>query len=530
MENFLTHFYFRKMVKKIKVISFCRQILLQLLTCIIVICSTQVAEAQFPIKNLNVVVFTADDLGIDGAGIESFGGKIKGITPHIDKLADASVRIYNAHVNSAICMPSRGIIGTGRYPFNSLHHGFFHAPDSIPTIMESFKKAGYKIGILGKVYHSSVKNSTVWDYVYDYEDLGSGRSPSKYYEKTKAFVQRCRKENKPFYFMINSHDPHRPFQKPDGKLLAGAEWPSKLYSPDEVFVPGFLPDIPGVRKEISYYYNSVRRLDDTFGKVMQAIKDAGAEKNTVVIFLSDNGISMPFAKANCYLESTKTPFFVYLPGILNPLEDREHMISSVDLFPTIMDMIGADKPAGLDGSSFLPLLEGKKLKGKNVVFTQIDYLFGNNNFPMRCVQDKEFGYIFNPWSNGKYLYHNANEGETFKAMEAAGKTNPEIQERVEMFRYRAPEEFYDLKNDPNCLHNLVNNPSYIKKVMQYKKRLKIWMQEYHDPMLPVFNLLHNPQEMQRVLDIVYSTRLKPGIDDSKDYAKKIEEMKKHNFE
>ncbi len=488
-----------------------------------------VVRAQFPIKNLNVVLFTADDLGPDGVGPGAFGGEMKGLTPNIDKLADGSVRIYNAFVNTAICMPSRGIIGTGRYGFNSHHEGFFHAPDSIPTLMESFQKAGYKIGILGKVYHSSVIDSTVWDYVYDQQDLGSGRSPSLYYDRTKAFVKRCVKENKPFYFMINCHDPHRPFQRPDGKLLPGAEWPSRLYSPAESHVPGFLPDLPGVREEMSHYYNSVRRLDDTFGKVMQALKDAGAEKNTVIIFLSDNGIAMPFSKANCYLKATRTPFFVHLPGVLKPLSDTEHIISTVDLFPTIMDMMGGQKPQGLDGISFLGILEGKKEKWKNEVFTQIDYLFGNR-YPMRCVQDKSFGYIFNPWSDGKYLYTNDNEGETFKAMEEAGKSNSQIQERVDMFRYRVPEEFYDLKNDPNCLHNLIHDKTYTESVNQYKNRLKEWMQKYHDPMLPVFTSMSNPQEMQRLLDIVYSTKLKRGKFEQNSWAKKIEDMKKHNFE
>lgn len=490
----------------------------------------QLAQAQFPKKNLNVVIFTADDLGPDGTGIGAFGAKIKGITPNIDKIAQQGVRIYNAHVNSAICMPSRGVLLTGRYGFNSLHHGFFHAPDNVPTLMESLQKEGYKTGILGKVHHSSVKNSTVWDYVYDYEDMGSGRSPSKYYDKTKAFAERCAKEKTPFFFMVNSHDPHRPFQEPDGQLLPGAEWPSRMYSPGEVFVPGFLPDLPEVRKEISHYYNSVRRLDDTFGKVMQAIKDAGAERNTVVIFLSDNGIAMPFSKANCYLKSTKTAFFVYLPGVLRPLEDREHMISSIDIFPTIMDMIGSEKPVMLDGSSFLPLLKGDKQQTKDKVFTQIDYLSNNKYTPMRAVQDTAFGYIFNPWSNGTREYHNANEGQTFKAMEEEGKTNPEIQERVAMFRYRAPEEFYDLVNDPDCLHNLIHDKAYAGKVKLYKEELLRWMEKYRDPTLQVFKASDDPQAMERSMVDVYSTALKPGIQDSKDYARKIGEMKKHNFE
>ncbi len=162
-----------------------KQILKAAIVVAIIALSAVAGHAQFPKKNLNVVIFTADDLGPDGMGIGAFGAAIKGITPNLDKVAKASVRFYNMHVNSAICMPSRGVLATGRYGFNSLHHGFFHAPDSVPTMMESFHQAGYKIGILGKVSHSSAKYSTNWDYVYDYEDLGSGRSPLKYYEKQK---------------------------------------------------------------------------------------------------------------------------------------------------------------------------------------------------------------------------------------------------------------------------------------------------------------------------------------------------------
>ena len=149
---------------------------------------------------------------------------------------------------------------------------------------------------------------------------------------------------------------------------------------------------------------------------------------------------------------------------------------------------------------------------------------------MRCVQDKEYGYIFNPWSDGKAAYHNANEGETFKAMEQEGKTNPQIQERVDLFRYRVPEEFYDLKNDPDCLHNLAHDKAYTQKVKQYKDKLRALMQKYHDPVLEVLNASGNAGEMRRVMDLVYTTNLKQGKNDSKDYAKKIGEMKKHNFE
>ncbi len=129
---------------------------------------------------------------------------------------------------------------------------------------------------------------------------------------------------------------------------------------------------------------------------------------------------------------------------------------------------------------------------------------------MRCVQDKMFGYIFNPWSDGKTIYRNANEGETFKAMIEKGKTNPEMQSRVNLFRYRAPEEFYDLKNDPNCLRNLINDQAYSNKLQQYRTKMKEWMKKYNDPLLRVLNLSDKPQEMRQLMDKIYARELKQG--------------------
>jgi N-sulfoglucosamine sulfohydrolase len=475
-----------------------------------------------------VVLFTADDLGPDGMGIGAFGSKMKGLTPNIDRVANQGVKFVNAHVNSAICMPSRSIIATGRYGFNGGHHGFLYAQEDVPTMMEAFHEGGYKTGVLGKVAHSSAKLSTQWDYMYDYSDLGCGRSPSKYYERTKAFAERCRKEDQPFYFMINSHDPHRPFQQPDGELKKDAEWPSKLYTPEEAFIPGFLPDIPQVRKEMSYYYNSVRRLDDTFGMVMKALKDAGVDKNTIIIFLSDNGIAMPFSKANCYLKSTHTALFCALPERFAPHEVEE-MVSSIDLFPTIMDLTGLPMPQNVDGRSFLPLLKGESQEGREQVFTQIDYINRPTPFPMRCVQDQEFGYVFNAWSNGVTKYRNANEGGVIKAM-LAQKEDKEMQDRVRLFRHREVEEFFDLKNDPDCLHNLIHDQKYKKQIEQYRNKLKMEMERAHDPLLIAFQNRDNKSKMDRIVQDLYSNVLKFRKGDAKLYREKISHKKKNSLE
>ena len=177
-----------------------------------------------------------------------------------------------------------------------------------------------------------------WDYVFDQRDLGNGRNPDLYYQRCVTFFKRCQDEDKPFYFMVNSHDPHRPYCNPE-KLTKGAAMPSRVYQPEEVEVPGFLPDLPGVRVELAHYQNSTRRLDDTFGRVMRALEESGLAKNTIVVFISDNGIAVPFAKCNTWFHSSRTPFLVRWPGTVKAgTRNDTHFVSAVDLMPTFLEL------------------------------------------------------------------------------------------------------------------------------------------------------------------------------------------------
>ena len=296
--------------------------------------------------------------------------------------------------------------------------------------------------------------------------------------------------------MVNSHDPHRPFYNPNGRRMNGEEVPSRLFKPEEIVIPSYLPDLPEVRQEYATYYNSVRRLDDTVGRVLQALDASGQANHTLVVFLSDNGSPFPFAKANTYLASNRSPFLVRWPGVTKPGSvDSNHFVSEVDFFATFMAATGQPIPSGLDSRSLVPLLKGGEQDGRNYVFTQIDYKIGGAPTPMRCVQDKHYAYIFNAWSDGKFKYKNNNEGETFKAMEAAGSTHPDIQARVDMFRHRVPQEFYDLEKDPSGLNNLVHDAKYQDLIKKYQGVLRQWMVDTHDFCLPSFDARDNPAQL-----------------------------------
>ncbi|TKG94960.1 DUF229 domain-containing protein [Puteibacter caeruleilacunae] len=455
------------------------------------LCPAFSAEKVEKDQPINVLLITADDLNCNSVG--AFGGEVSNITPNIDKLATQGVRFTNAFVNVAVCQPSRGIIATGLYSHNSNIEGFFHTQKNIPTIVGTLRDNGYITGVLGKVDHSSPKADTPWDMQYDRWDLGVGRDKDIYYRRVKDFLQRAKKENKPFYLMANAHDPHRPFALSDQEKNAFKDHkikdPSRIYQPDEVIVPEFLPEIPQVRLEVSEYFGSVKRLDDTVGKVLQALEEEGLADNTVVIFLSDHGMAFPFAKTNCYFQSNRTPWIMRWPNHIAPnTVDENNFISAVDFFPTMMDILDIDIPKGLDGKSFKNILSGKTDRTRDKVFTQFHETSAANVFPMRSVQNSEYCYIFNPWSNGERSFRNESQsGRTWRAMKAAAEKDKSIAARVDLFSHRVKEEFYDLKKDPNALNNLIDDPVYQKKIAKMRKELRAWFVQTNDPILPAFD-------------------------------------------
>jgi N-sulfoglucosamine sulfohydrolase len=447
---------------------------------------------------LNVILITADDLNYDSIG--AYGCKVPGITPHIDKLARGGMKFNNAYVNIAVCQPSRQSIMTGRYPHRNGAEGFDPIDDDVPTLQESLRATHYLNGILGKEVHLQPMHRYCWDYKATQGDLASGagigRSPESYYQHSKAFFDMAKAGKKPFFLMANIHDPHRPFV---GSAQEKAAWGHDLpvstrqFKAGEVPVQAFLADVPDIRKEVAQYYASVYRCDQSVGAILKALKESGVEGNTMVMFISDNGMAVPFAKANCYLNSNKTPWIVKWPGKVKPGSvDSEHLISGIDYMPTILDAIGIEQVKGMDGFSFLPLLHGEKQIGRDYAFTEFHKTYARRVYPMRCIHSKDFGYIVNFWAGKtKGMRMDSTSGLSFKAMQEAGKSNPEIAARVALFEFRVLEEFYDFKNDPNGLHNLIADPQYQTQIETMRSALKKQMAQSGDPALETFGDRYN---------------------------------------
>ncbi|MBP88383.1 MAG: heparan N-sulfatase [Planctomycetaceae bacterium] len=455
----------------------------------------------------NILFISVDDMSCDSVGV--FGCKLPDTTPNIDRLAKQGLRFQYAHVCVGNCMPSRNVMFSGRYPHNNRVEGFYQVKDpDYPVLCDLMKAGGYFTAIRGKVSHSTPYQPYAWDLVLDTIDGERQhiKSIESYYNSTKRGIEASKKVDKPFCLLVNISDPHKPFYAigKQGKIVDDPNKPSRVFTADEVPVPGFLPDHPDVRLELAHYYSSVRRADDCTGAILKALDESGMAKNTVVVFLSDHGMPLPFAKTAVWHHSTHTPWIVRWPGVTKANAiDKQHMISAIDLLPTLLDVAGLERADGLEGNSFLPLLRGEEQDGCDMIFKEYNENAGGGRHPMRSVQTKRFGYIFNPWSDGERVFKTATTGTmAYRRMKSLAVTDERVAARLNFFNHRVREELYDYEKDPDALHNLIDDPAYRDEADKLRDTMETWMVQTKDHMLEVFQQRDNEAVVQ-----AYMTRI-----------------------
>jgi N-sulfoglucosamine sulfohydrolase len=440
----------------------------------------------------NVLIVTVDDMSADSIG--AFGCELAGTSPNVDRLAREGLRFRHAHVQVGNCMPSRNCMWSGRYPHNNRVEGFYQVQDpGYPVLADLMQGAGYFTAIRGKVGHSTPYSPYGWDLVLDRLPGGAAahpKDPASYRLSIEHGIRSAQEAGKPFCLLINIADPHKPFyaEGRGGETIADEHQPSRVFTPKEVPIPGFLFDDAVVRKELAHYYSSVRRADDCVGQILAALEASGHKDRTVVMFLSDHGMPLPFAKTQLYHHSTHVPLIIRWPGVTKTgAVDEAHMVSAVDFLPTLLDLCGISHPRGLDGRSFAPLLAGQSQENREMVVKEYNENAGGSRDPMRGIQTKRLLYLFNPWSSGKRIMQTATSGTpTYRRFRQLAATNPALAARHELYQFRVVEELYDVESDPDCLKNLIDDPGYAGQRDELRRELESWMVRTDDPLLAVF--------------------------------------------
>ncbi len=447
-------------------------------------------------QNPPVILLTTDDMNWDSVGV--YGSPAENPTPNIDRLAADSTRFQYGFVQVAVCTPSRHVMLSGTYSHTSRTEGFVDIQPVAPTLPDILKKNGYYTAIINKGvgnYH--------WDFQADRKETNHGRDPEIYAKLVRQVYEESAAQGKTLFLMANTMDPHRPFHDSEeqkqwseiAQIIPLLKKASRVYRPDEVIVPDFLPDLPPIRQEMAEYYSSVRRADDVVGAVMRTLEELGIADDALIVFLSDHGISMPYAKANVYRESLRVPLMVKLPGeaqTARVVEDE--LVSAVDLAPTMLDVLGLPVPEKMQGRSFKKLLSAGAKPEPELWKYVFGYYYQDTNpgrTPMFTVQDKRFGYIVNLFHGTGKRVETSDYGNSATWQTMSKEQNPEIQERVAFFRNRTLEELYDYEKDPHALVNLIDDPALAEVRERLTGELERWMAETGSDALEAFRNRHD---------------------------------------
>lgn len=427
-------------------------------------------------KQPNILLIVADDLTF--RDIEPYGSS-QVRTPNLARLAREGMCLDNMFTSSAMCNPSRQQLYTGMYPVrNGAYPNHSQVYPGTKSVAHHLQSLGYATALLGKRHYGP-------DASFPFEYLGGrdhdgGEGQDIDLQLAGRFMQRS--GDKPYFLVVTSNQPHGPLNR--GNQAA--------YPASKIQVPPGLVDTKETRRELANYYAEVSYLDSLVGVCLNLVEQSGEKDNTLVLFTSEQGSGLPFAKWTCYDSGLKTAFIARWPGHIKAGSRSAAMAQYVDVVPTLIELAGGDPAsfktgrkdargqAGFDGQSFKKVLLGQSGQLRSYVFgvhTTRGIIKGSEAYPIRSAR------------SGKYLYiHNLNHGQPFSNVVTNGalyaswlKTgNSRDQARALWYVQRSEEELYDVEQDPYQLVNLAGKPALQPVQQELKKQLAAWMQQQGD--------------------------------------------------
>lgn len=487
----------------------------------------------------NILFVFADDWGRYASCYKGLDGRptLNDVirTPHIDRVAKDGVVFRNAFVNAPSCTPCRSSLLSGRYFFNTGRGAILNGAEwdgTIPSFPLMLRDAGYHIGKSYKVWSPGTPaDAPFGGQQYAYEK--AGHAPNDFSEQVTARIgkgltlEQARDEvlaqvrknfdafltdrtpGKPWHYFFGPTTTHRVWVKGSGSRLWGIE-PDSLKGK----LPKFLPDVPEVREDVADYLGECQAVDAYVGVLLKRLEESGEAGRTLVVLSGDHGMpGVPAGKCNLYDMGVSVPLVVRVPGGKGG-RIVDDFVRLPDLAPTFMEIGGATPPESLYGRSLLPLLRsdqsGRLDPARDWVITGRERHVanareGNLPFPMRALRTPDHVYIRNfapdRWPMGaptgitatetpEFLALQSNTRIAFADMDASPtkawlvthRHDPQWQWHYEFaFGKRPAEELYDVRKDPDMVHNLANDPGLAATKEKLAKRLMDELTRAQDP-------------------------------------------------
>lgn len=476
-------------------------------------------------KKPNIIFILSDDHAANA--ITAYNNRFKNIapTPNIDRIANEGAILTNALCTNAICGPSRAAILTGKYSHVNKYYKNYKGGNfdgSQWTYPKAFQQEGYQTAMIGKWHLASTPEGfDYYKYHIDHGEQGVYWNPT-YNEngsivKEKGYTTNIttnfaldwldnRNKETPFCLLLQYKAPHREWS-PDKKYedlwenqelpypdtfnddYAGREqtagdthmtmdffnrrdmkfsipdtlknkelskWLDYGNNPGEIVSPNDTLSGEALRKwkyqtYIKDYLATIKSVDDNIGRVLNYLKEKGLEENTIIIYTSDQGFFLGehgwFDKRFMYEESLHMPFLIRYPKSISPKTVVKDIVSNIDMAPTLLDMAGIPIPNEVQGKSFYQNLKGKTPKNwrQSMYYHYYEYPFWHHVQPHYGIRNERYKLI--------HFYYD-----------------------MDLW------EFYDLKNDPSELNNLIHSKKHISIIKKMKKELYDMKDEYGNNM------------------------------------------------
>lgn len=443
---------------------------------------------------LNVLLITSED---NGPHLSCYGDQTIQ-TPNLDRLANEGACFEQAFVTQAICSPSRASILSGLYPHQSGQFGLathkYTMHRLFPTLPGVLGQAGYRTGRIGKL-HVLPESACPFEFVWNEPARisFSHRDVRMTADVAGEFMRDCAE---PFFLMVNYSDAHLPWLPQEFGI------PEQPLTADDVRVPPAVGvDSPRLRAHTANYYNCLSRLDTGIGMLLDELDKSGKAEDTIVIFITDHGPQFSRGKGAIYELSVRVPFIVRWPGKGSPGMVKNHMVSCIDVMPTILDALNIEAPEPLPGRSVRPLFDNEVEGWRTHIFcewtTSHPFPLPSFLFPQRSVRDGRYKLILtlvNDQDNPVENYYTQQVLVDTGAMQSEIDQSPEVVARA-YDSWRRPKRFelYDLQADPHEFKDLAEEPAYADIRAYLLQILETWQSETEDP-------LADPEKLARLIE------------------------------
>jgi N-sulfoglucosamine sulfohydrolase len=404
----------------------------------------------------NIVYLHSHDTG---RYIQPYGFGLR--SPNLQRLAESGVTFRRAFCAAPTCSPSRASLLTGQAAHSSgmigLAHRGFRLNDPGQHLATTLRGAGYHT-VLAGVQHVTSGNPG---------ELGYTEVPDPAHHDTsatvKAAVETIRRSAErpgvPFFLDAGFFETHRPFPA----APAGAD---RYMAP-----PPTLPDTPGTRRDMADYQQSLTVLDTAYGEILDALDASGLADTTLVIATTDHGIAFPWMKCNLTDHDTGVLLIMRGPGGFGGGQVSNALVSHLDLYPTICELAGIDRPGWLQGHSMLPLMRGETDAIRQELFAEVTYHAAYE--PQRMIRTERHALIRRYGDRRTPVLPNLDDSSSREEVLDAGYAGVSLPEC----------QLYDTILDPQQRRNLIDSPDHEGIRDDLIARLDRWMEATGDSLL-----------------------------------------------